>query len=113
MSRLHITTRIAHAATAPLVRKTGPKVAKTTQQALQFIGFLALGGIAILAAAIAHANGIPWPLIKSVSATSSKTPACTSPANRSNSAGPSMAEDWNAYFSRLRLGRWTDNNATC
>jgi len=24
-----------------------------------------------------------------------------------------MAEDWNAYFSRLRLGRWTDNNATC
>ena len=24
-----------------------------------------------------------------------------------------MAEDWNAYFRRIRLGRWTDNNAMC
>src|SRR5215207_2915637 len=24
-----------------------------------------------------------------------------------------MAEDWNRYFSRLRLGRWTDNGQVC
>ena len=24
-----------------------------------------------------------------------------------------MAEDWNAYFRRIRLGRWTDNGAIC
>lgn len=24
-----------------------------------------------------------------------------------------MAEDWNSYFSRMRLGRWTDNGSIC
>jgi hypothetical protein len=66
MSRLHLTTRIVHAASAPMVRKAGPKVAKTVQQALHFLGFLTLGCLIILIAVILHANGIPWPLIKTV-----------------------------------------------
>src|SRR5215203_2139267 len=66
MSRLHLTTRIIHSASGPMVRKAGPKVAKTVQQALHFLGFLTLGVVIILIAVILHANGIPWPLIKTV-----------------------------------------------
>lgn len=66
MSRMHLTSRIVHAATGPTVRKAGPKLAKAIEHLFQFIGFGALGVVVIIAAAIAHANGIPWPLIKTV-----------------------------------------------
>ena len=61
----HISTRIIHAATGPLVRSAGPAVAEAVKHFMQFLGFLALGCVVILIAAIAGANGIPWYVIKS------------------------------------------------
>lgn len=69
MSRLHITTRIIHAATVPLVRNVGPRVADGVKHFMQFLGFGALGVAIILTATIAGANGLPWQLIKTIATT--------------------------------------------
>lgn len=66
MSRAHITSRIIGSATAPLVRNAGPAVAEAFKHFLQFIGFLLLGSAVLIAAAIAGANGLPWPVTKTV-----------------------------------------------
>ena|SRR5215207_2154086 len=61
----HISTRIIHAATGPLVRSAGPAVAEAVKHFMQFMGFLAFGCVVILVSTIFGANGIPWYVIKS------------------------------------------------
>lgn len=61
----HLSTRIVHAATQPVVRTVGPALAEAFKHFLQFVGFLVLGCVVIVVAAIFRANEIPWQVIKS------------------------------------------------
>ena len=70
----HLTTRILHAATQPLVRGAGPAVAKGVVHFMQFVGFLTVGSIIILTATIAGANGLPWGITKTVAILLALTP---------------------------------------
>ena len=69
--------------------------------------------LAVIAAAIPIGFGLLIVLEQIRLTYTNKTPACMRLLNRSSSAGPTMAEDWNTYFRRIRLGRWTDNSAVC
>ena len=70
----HLSTRIFHAATMPLVRSAGPAVGKAAKHLTQFIGFTTIGIAIILAAWITNANGLPWPLIKTLAITLAAIP---------------------------------------
>jgi len=65
MTRAHLISRVVTTATQPVVRTVGPWLSEAVKHFLQFLGFLVLGCLILLIAAISGANGIPWHVIHS------------------------------------------------